>query len=227
MPGTGHEGDGSTPPSDKEKAFARIFNKTTIVLVKRWLRLLGVPRRDRRDIAQDVMLAAHVSFGKYDPERGPPDRWLNRIAVHTASHYGERSRRRVEVPLPDDYEAELEQPSAEEQIGSESDRLFVLEILQQIDTELSAVLVAHDLEDVPMSEFASRAGIPLSTAYKRRVRALAALHALALERLDPMDHTESQDSEPPPQPPPQPSPSPSPSRPSPGGAVIFLFPERP
>ncbi|WP_437673058.1 RNA polymerase sigma factor [Sorangium sp. So ce131] len=214
------------------------------MLVKRWLRLLGVPRRDRRDIAQDVMLAAHVSFSKYDPERGPPDRWLNRIAVHTASHYGERSRRRVEVPLPDDYEAELEQPSAEEQIGSETDRLFVLEILQQIDAELSSVLVAHDLEDMPMSEFASRAGIPLSTAYKRRVRALAALHALAQARLDPLDETESREGEPsrsspppsrsspPPSrssPPPPSRSSPPPSRPSPspGGAVIFLSPERP
>ncbi|MGK4002181.1 sigma-70 family RNA polymerase sigma factor [Sorangium sp. So ce1036] len=175
---------------DREKAFWRLFSKNTLVLVRRWLRLLGVPRRDRRDVSQDVMLAAHLSFSKYDPERGSPERWLNRIAVHVASHYGERSRRRVEVPLPDDFEVAIEQPSAEEQIGSESDRLFALSLLRELDDELRAILVAHDIEGVPMAEFASQCGIPLSTAYKRRLRALAAFQLLAAQRLTAMGERE-------------------------------------
>ncbi|WP_437687306.1 RNA polymerase sigma factor [Sorangium sp. So ce176] len=190
MPGTGHGSDGAQPPNNREKAFWRIFNKKTIVLVRRWLRLLGVPRRDRRDVAQNVMLAAHESFGNYDPARGPPDRWLNRIAVHTASHYAERARRRVEEPLPDDFDAELEEPSAEEQIISECDRLFALSVLREIDGELGAVLMAHDIEGVPMADFASQSGIPLSTAYKRRTRALSAFQLLAAQRLASMDGAE-------------------------------------
>ncbi|WP_437620574.1 RNA polymerase sigma factor [Sorangium sp. So ce1151] len=157
------------------------------MLVRRWLRLLGVPRRDRRDVAQIVMLAAHESFANYDPARGPPDRWLNRIAVHTASHYAERARRRVEEPLPDDFDAELEEPSAEEYIISECDRLFALSVLREIDGELGAVLMAHDIEGVPMADFASQSGIPLSTAYKRRTRALTAFQLLAAQRLASMD----------------------------------------
>ncbi|XXT17434.1 sigma-70 family RNA polymerase sigma factor [Sorangium sp. So ce429] len=187
MPGTGHGSNGAQPPNDREKAFWRIFNKKTIVLVRRWLRLLGVPRRDRRDVAQIVMLAAHESFANYDPARGPPDRWLNRIAVHTASHYAERARRRVEEPLPDDFDAELEEPSAEEYIISECDRLFALSVLREIDGELGAVLMAHDIEGVPMADFASQSGIPLSTAYKRRTRALIAFQLLAAQRLASMD----------------------------------------
>ncbi|XXX74811.1 sigma-70 family RNA polymerase sigma factor [Sorangium sp. So ce134] len=187
MPGTGHGSDGSQPPNDREGAYWRLFNKKTIVLVRRWLRLLGVPRRDRRDVAQNVMLAAHESFANYDPARGPPDRWLNRIAVHTASHYAERARRRVEEPLPDDFDAELEEPSAEEHIISECDRLFALSVLRELDGELGAVLVAHDIEGVPMADFASQSGIPLSTAYKRRTRALAAFQLLATQRLASMD----------------------------------------
>ncbi|WP_437315168.1 RNA polymerase sigma factor [Sorangium sp. So ce385] len=200
MPGTGHGSDGGMPPNDREGAYWRLFNKKTIVLVRRWLRLLGVPRRDRRDVAQNVMLAAHESFANYDPARGPPDRWLNRIAVHTASHYAERARRRVEEPLPDDFDAELEEPSAEEQIISECDRLFALSILRELDAELGAVLVAHDIEGVPMADFASQSGIPLSTAYKRRTRALAAFQLLAAQRLASMDGIDPQSSSGPPVP---------------------------
>lgn len=193
MPGTGHGSDGTQPPNDREKAFWRIFNKKTIVLVRRWLRLLGVPRRDRRDVAQNVMLAAHESFGNYDPARGPPDRWLNRIAVHIASHYAERARRRVEEPLPDDFDAVLDEPTAEEQMIAESDRLLALSVLQEIDGELGAVLMAHDIEGVPMADFASQSGIPLSTAYKRRTRALSAFHYLVAQRLASMDGGEFPD----------------------------------
>ncbi|MDC0685691.1 MULTISPECIES: sigma-70 family RNA polymerase sigma factor [Sorangium] len=161
------------------------------MLVRRWLRLLGVPRRDRWDIAQNVMLAAHESFGNYDPELGPSDRWLNKIAVHAASHYGLRERRRREEPLPDDFDAELDEPSAEEQIISECDRLFVLAVLRELDAEFGAILMAHDIEGVPMADFASRAGIPLSTAYKRRSRALAAFQQLATRRLASMPGAET------------------------------------
>ncbi len=192
MPGTGHGGNGGRPPHDREGAYWRLFDKKTIVLVRRWLRLLGVPRRDRRDVAQNVMLAAYESFANYDPARGPPDRWLNRIAVHTASHYAERARRRQEEPLPDDFDAVLEEPSAEEQIISERDRLLALSVLRELDGELSAVLVAHDIEGVPMADFASQSGIPLSTAYKRRTRAIAVFQLLVTQRLASMDGSDPQ-----------------------------------
>ncbi|WP_438032927.1 RNA polymerase sigma factor [Sorangium sp. So ce204] len=191
MSGTGRGGHGSGPPNDREGAYWRIFNKKTIVLVRRWLRLLGVPRRDRWDIAQNVMLAAHESFGNYDPDLGPSDRWLNKIAVHAASHYGLRERRRKEDPLPDDFDAELDEPSAEEQLISACDRLFARAVLRELDAELGAILMAHDIEGVPMAAFASRAGIPLSTAYKRRSRALAAFQQLATRRLASMPGEEA------------------------------------
>ncbi|MGK4000016.1 RNA polymerase sigma factor [Sorangium sp. So ce1024] len=157
------------------------------MLVRRWLRLLGIPRRDRRDVAQNVMLAAHESFGNYDPARGPPDRWLNRIAVHIASHYAERARRRVEEPLPDDFDAELDEPSAEEQMIAECDRLLALSVLRELDGALSAVILAHDIEGVPMADFATQSGIPLSTAYKRRTRALSVFQYMIAQRLASMD----------------------------------------
>lgn len=154
-----------------------------MVQVRKWLRRLGVPGRDRRDLVQEVMLAAHQSFPKYDPARGPPDRWLNRIVVHAASHYGDRKRRRPEEPLPDDYDAELDAPSAEELIARESERLLVLELLREMDFEHSSVLMAHDIEGISMVEYASQANIPVSTAYKRRIRAFAVFQELASVRL--------------------------------------------
>jgi len=160
-----------------------MFREKTFQSVWHSLDRLGVPLRDRKDVAQEVFLAAHGSFHTYDPMRSRPERWLNKITVHTAAHYRERAQHRREELTPEEFfDLVDENPGPDEQIDSAQDRLMVLDLLQSLDVDLRSVLIAHDIDGVPMAEIAEQHGIPLSTAYKWRARALQAFQA-ALEQL--------------------------------------------
>jgi RNA polymerase sigma factor (sigma-70 family) len=168
---------------DKERAFKLLFRSKTFASVWHWLDRLGVPLRDRRDVAQEVFLAAHQSFHTYDPMRSRPERWLNKITVHIAAHYRDRAQhRREELTAEDFIDLVDERPAPDVLMDVEQDRRKVMDLLDKIDVELRSVLLAHDIDDIPMAEIAVQHGIPLSTTYKWRVRALNALQAALEER---------------------------------------------
>jgi len=174
---------GQTGPLDKERAFQLLFRRKTYASVWDWLDRLGVPLHDRSDVAQEVFLAAHQSFHTYDPLRSRPERWLNKITVHIAAHYRDRAlHRREELTAEDPSDVADEQPSADEQLSTEEERRELLELLDSVPPELRSVLIAHDIDDVPMTEIAAQRRIPVSTAYKWRARALNALAAVLSER---------------------------------------------
>jgi len=89
-------------PVDRKRAFQLLFRRKTFAAVWRWLERLGVPVRDRRDVSQEVFLAAHQSFHTYNPLRARPERWLNKITVHVAAHYRDRALHRREELTPGD-----------------------------------------------------------------------------------------------------------------------------
>ena len=170
-------------PLDRDRAYEVLFRTKTIASVWHWLDRLGVPVRDRHDLSQEVFLAAHQSFHTYDPMRSRPERWLNKITVHLAAHYRDRAFRRREelVPQPA-LDAADDQPGPDNLIAIEQDRIEVGDILERIDVDLRSVLVAHDIDGIPMAEIAAEHGIPLSTAYKRRARGMAACQKVAEQR---------------------------------------------
>lgn len=160
---------------DREQAYEFLFHEETIALVWRWLYRLAVPLVDREDVLQNVFLAAHASFHTYNPDRGVPERWLNKIVVYTSAHYHDRAYHRRE-DLMSDEEFELfedDHPGADEQIEAEQERLLVLELLQQLDVESCSIIIARDIDGLSMAEIAEEYGIPVSTAYKLRSRAMA------------------------------------------------------
>jgi RNA polymerase sigma-70 factor, ECF subfamily len=174
--------DTQTAPLDRQRAFFLLFRGKTYQAVWSWLRRLGVPRRDRWDLAQDVLLAGYQSFPTYDPLRARPERWLNRITVHVAAHYRDRAcHRREEFASEDDPGITDERPGAEERIVSEETRALLLDRLDALHPDERAVLVEHDIDGIPMATIAAVHGIPLSTAYKWRTRALSALRSLVEE----------------------------------------------
>ncbi|WP_437934299.1 sigma-70 family RNA polymerase sigma factor [Sorangium sp. So ce341] len=154
------------------------------MLIWRWLTRLGVPLRDRGDLAQDVLLSAYLSFDNYKPEISRPERWLNRIAVHTAAHYRERAQHRYEELVPEEEFPTLvdQSKTPDELMISDQERLMVLELLHHLDVDAHSILVAHDLDGIPMADLAQQRGIPLSTAYKWRARALAMFHDVVAKR---------------------------------------------
>ncbi|MDC0685761.1 sigma-70 family RNA polymerase sigma factor [Sorangium atrum] len=135
---------------------------------------LGVPRCHRTDVAGQVWLTAWESWPRFDPKRGRPERWLNAITVHVASHYHERMRRRREE-LVDLIELADPAPDAFAAMESDSIRTGTIDAVNELDPKLRFVLVAHDLDGIPMAQVAEGAGLPLSTLYKRRAKAIGAL----------------------------------------------------
>ncbi|WP_437953413.1 sigma-70 family RNA polymerase sigma factor [Sorangium sp. So ce296] len=142
--------------------------------VLRWLERLGVPRCHRGDVAGQVWLTAWESWTRFDPKRGRPERWLNAITVHVASHYHERAQLRREE-LVDLIEVLDPAPDVAALMECDIIRNSAIDAVNELDPELRFVLVAHDLNGVPMAKVAKDEGLPLSTLYKRRTKAISAL----------------------------------------------------
>ncbi|WP_437971100.1 sigma-70 family RNA polymerase sigma factor [Sorangium sp. So ce260] len=168
------------PPTEdaRSAAAALLFRPKVFRDVRRWLERLGVPARDRDDVAGEVWLCAWRSWPTYDPEHARPERWLNRIMLHVCSHYHERASRRREVLLDEPLDVADPAPDALHLLVAEETRLGVLDAIDRLDLHEREVLVGHDIEEIPIGELVEELEVPMSTAYKRRARALAALREL-------------------------------------------------
>ncbi|WP_437903922.1 sigma-70 family RNA polymerase sigma factor [Sorangium sp. So ce327] len=165
-------------------AFQCLFQAETIRRVRRWLARLRVPERDRHDLSQDVFLAAVMSFGSYDPSRGPIARWLNGLAVNLAARYHAKAPRRNEVIMdPMELSEGGGSATAIELLLAAERRRLMRSLLRELPFELRSVLVQRDLHEIPMRDIAEARAMPLSTAYKRRTRALRGAQEALARRL--------------------------------------------
>jgi len=53
----------------------------------------------------------------------------------------------------------------------------------RIAPDEAAVVIAHEIDGIPMTEIAEQRGIPLSTAYRWHARGIAALGAAARDEV--------------------------------------------
>ncbi|HTN91237.1 MAG TPA: sigma-70 family RNA polymerase sigma factor [Sorangium sp.] len=164
------------PPDEDERAaaHARLFCPTLVRAVLRWLGRLGVPLCHRGDVAGEVWLNAWESWPRFDPKRSRPERWLNGITVHVASHYHERAQHRREE-LVDLIEVLDPAPDAAAVMECDNIRTSTVDAVNELAPELRFVLVEHDLNGVSMVKISEDTGLPLSTLYKRRTKAIDAL----------------------------------------------------
>jgi RNA polymerase sigma-70 factor (ECF subfamily) len=130
------------------------------------LRRFGIAERDLEDVAHEVFVVVHRRIVDYDPSR-PLRPWLFAIAFRCASDYRRRAHRTYETLT--DQEVERADPAkrADESLIDHQERRLARRALLGVPEERRAVVVLHDLEDVPMAEIAHALGIPLKTAYSR------------------------------------------------------------
>jgi RNA polymerase sigma-70 factor, ECF subfamily len=189
-------------------AFSVLLRPRMLLAIGRWLRRLGVPRHERADVVQDVLLEAWKGWHAYDPQRGRPERWLNRIAVRVATDFHVRARKRCrfsgdridaqfrarqrtnsssritttmgsnDAPNPVFHAEWNRAAGVEAAIAREEMRAALLGALSALPRDQAAVIVAHDIDGLSMTEVAVRLGTPGSTLYHRRARGLAALAVL-------------------------------------------------
>jgi len=194
----------AAPKDEKARTFAAALSSLKmrdlrgIAVIFAWLERMGVPLRDRSDVAQDILLRAFGSWHTYDSSRARPTskprkriqprrhtkeperqvvpsafyRWMNTIARNATVNYFNTAKRRhedlVPDPLPDD--------TPDEDTAAPDARL------ERVETraELAAALLSLPplsrrvvLGSVELQ--AARSRRPQSTLYKVRSRARAEL----------------------------------------------------
>lgn len=142
------------------------------------LRRLSVPNSDLEDVVHEVFLVMHRRWDDYDRQR-PVRPWLFGIAFRVASTHRRKSTR--EVPR-DDCDTEDLGPRPDEAAETGETRSLLLKALGQVPLERRAVLVMHDIDELPMREIVSELRVPLFTGYSRLRKARKELD-VALSRL--------------------------------------------
>ncbi|MEO7327591.1 MAG: sigma-70 family RNA polymerase sigma factor [Minicystis sp.] len=173
--------------------FAAVY-RSSLRYVLGLLGYLGVPERDREDVAHEVFLVVHRRLDEYDPALNLRA-WLGGITWRTARRFLERARKHVEGA--DDAAASLQrldetmQDPEARMAAAEMEELLrqiVSRVVQTLPEERRIVLVMHDLEGLGMRDIAAALSIPENTGWDRLRRARRDFRA-AVQRLTKRDRT--------------------------------------
>jgi RNA polymerase sigma-70 factor (ECF subfamily) len=150
----------SRPPPDLGAIFDEHFD-----YVWATMRRLGVRNADREDLVHEVFLKVSGRLGDYDPTR-PLRPWLFGFAYRVAADYHRLARHRVEV-IGGASEASSADVPADDRVAALQEREMLLASLDALPLDRRAVLVMHDLDEIPIPQIAEELAIPLGTAYSR------------------------------------------------------------
>lgn len=129
----------------------------------RTLRRLGVHPQDLEDQLHEVFLVLDRKWSQYDQAR-PIRPYLFGIAFRVVAAH---KRRRGRELLLDSQEAVDEAPRPDELLQSARAKELVLRALEHVPLPRRAVLVMHDIDEVPMREVTRALSVPLFTGYSR------------------------------------------------------------
>lgn len=158
--------------------------RTHVPYIRTVLKSRGVPQRDRGDLVQSVLIGAWeaITSDRYRPDPVRLRAWLAEIARRQAANYRRSARVQWEqLTDPDDMHHESQRTQPDGLLEVAEDWQFVTEQLKSPD-EMQSVLIAHDLEELPMAEVARDRRVPLSTAYRWRATALESLRQVVRRR---------------------------------------------
>lgn len=153
-------------------------------LIRRALSQLGVRANDVDDVEIEVLHGVHLALWTFDPflSSDPPNAltaWLLSICRRQAANHLRRVLRRRETAVESEELDSIQSPTpdAERGLFLKENESLLAELLTHTTPERRAVLVAYDIEGMPMRDVATMCQINLSTAWNRRRLALADLRA--------------------------------------------------
>lgn len=144
----------------------------------RTFRRLGTTPSELEDLAQELFLVLRRCWNEYDPSR-PLRPYIFGIAFRIASAHQRKRNREVAFGIVDVGDLG---PGPEDVLQTKQARALVLAALERIPLPRRAVLVMHDLDEVPVRQVAAVLSIPLFTTYSRLRKARKELEA-AVRRL--------------------------------------------
>jgi RNA polymerase sigma-70 factor, ECF subfamily len=158
-----------------DKACLEAYQREFDYLV-RTLRRLGVSPEDVEDLAHEIFLVLRRTWNEYNPERALKP-YLFGIAFRVAASHRRKYWR--EVPFAT-VEGQDRAPYPDEVMASNQARALVLTALERIPLKRRAVLIMHDLDEVPVQDVAATLSIPLFTAYSRLRKARRELESAVI-----------------------------------------------
>jgi RNA polymerase sigma-70 factor (ECF subfamily) len=124
---------------------------------------LGIRHPELDDLVQDLFVVLHRSWLSVD-QRRPLRPYLAGIAVKIAMAHRRKRSREVFISKLDIVDAG---PGPESTIDSKQTRALLLAALARVPLSRRAVIVMHELGDIPVADVAAALSIPLFTAYSR------------------------------------------------------------
>ena len=138
---------------------------------------------EAQDVAQEALVRAYRSLGRFDPEK-PFRPWLLRIVTNLALNSIRGARRRDEagkrLERAVDERASMPSPEAAALAGEQSQRLW--QALGELEEQDQKLLYLRYFLDVSEEEAAAAIGRPAGTVKSRLHRALRRLRSLIEER---------------------------------------------
>jgi RNA polymerase sigma-70 factor, ECF subfamily len=150
-----------------EQAFVALMERHERRVYNLAYRMLG-GGEDARDATQDAFLSCFRHLHSF---RGDAafSTWLHRIALNAC--YDMVRRRKPAAGL----EAEAEGPAAPDHADQASAAADVQRALLEVPPEFRAVLIMHELQDMPLEEVARALEVPVGTVKSRLHRGRVAL----------------------------------------------------
>lgn len=147
--------------------------------VLRVLALLGVPRDDREDVAQEVFVRVFRHLDRFRAGQ-PFSGWLYRIAVNASHDHRRRLRRRREAPRRGDDPPERrdEAPGPHERLDLGDRRRRLEGALAALSERERAVFVLCEIEELPTGQVARALAISSITVRRHLGRARRRLQAI-------------------------------------------------
>ncbi len=158
--------------ADEKPSFERIVAEHGS-FVRRTLAQLGVPTRCLADVEQEVYRGVHRGLPTFDPALAPQPEgavrsWLFGICERQAASQRRSEMRRSEVLVTvDDLDTAQDVPDTEESLIEAERKALLHRLLDTLEPRRRAVVVAYELEGIPMTEVAAAVGIPVNTAWNR------------------------------------------------------------
>jgi len=159
------EGPASPSPTMdrlEDAACLKVF-RDQLAHVHQTLRRLGAPPGDIEDLLQEVFLALRSSWHRCDRTR-PLRPYLFGIAFRVLSAHRRKRDREVPFGVMDltDVHADLDGHLLNAQA-----RRMVQTALDNLPLQRRAVLIMHELDEIPVATIASTLRVPLFTVYSR------------------------------------------------------------
>jgi RNA polymerase sigma-70 factor (ECF subfamily) len=164
-------------PTELGARFRAIFD-AELRYVWTTLGRLGVPERDREDLASEVFFRVHRRIGDLDPSR-PVRPWLFAFAIRVASEHRKRAQTRNETLGAAE---DAGSSAVETRRPHRDDKELVRLALDSLDMDKRAIFVMHFLDEFSIPEIARTLDIPLGTAYTR-LRAARQVFTAAVRRI--------------------------------------------